>query len=57
MGLRYPQDPPIPRVRHILVSLLFWQERYESAVEQLCHQQPCLAGPRIPEESPGSQGP
>ncbi|MGC9535436.1 hypothetical protein [Streptomyces sp. UG1] len=29
-----PHDPRIPPVRHILASLLFWQDRYEAAVEQ-----------------------
>ncbi|OAH13866.1 DUF4034 domain-containing protein [Streptomyces jeddahensis] len=29
-----PDDWRIPGVRHILASLLFWQDRYEAAVEQ-----------------------
>lgn len=29
-----PDDWRIPQVRHLLASLLFWQDRYEAAVEQ-----------------------
>lgn len=29
-----PDDWRIPQVRHLLASLLFWQERYEAAIEQ-----------------------
>ncbi|KUL23408.1 hypothetical protein [Streptomyces regalis] len=29
-----PDDRRLPQVRHLLASLLFWQDRYEAAVEQ-----------------------